>query len=58
MSDNDDNQTPLTHKEYIKVGRPFKLLNLWDDSDTLANSMCQQSHVHNENLGMITIFLN
>ena len=28
VSDNDDNQTPLTHKEHIKVGRPFKLLNL------------------------------
>ena len=27
VSDNDDNQTPH-HKEHIKVGRPFKLLNL------------------------------
>ena len=23
VRDNDDNQTPLTHKEHIKVGRPF-----------------------------------
>ena len=27
-SDNDDNQTALSHKEHIKVGRAFKLLNL------------------------------
>ena len=27
--ENDDNRTPPTHKEDIKVGRPFKLLNLF-----------------------------
>jgi len=26
VSDNDDNPAPLTHKENIKFGKPFKLL--------------------------------
>ena len=66
VSDNDDYQTPLTHKEQIKVGRPFNLLISWDDGDTLANSICvnnqhvdcSELYTSSKNLDMITILLN
>ena len=61
VSDNADDRTPLTHKEHIKVGRLFKLLNplgRWRYFGQLY--ICESVDcvdVSSENHGMITIFI-